>query len=41
MQLCLQNGYSFPVWPTYQRAGADRNWERIFAMFHRQIPAYA
>ncbi|MBI3328472.1 MAG: dienelactone hydrolase family protein [Nitrospinae bacterium] len=34
------HGYSFPVWPTYQRAGADRNWERIFAMFHRQIPAY-
>jgi carboxymethylenebutenolidase len=35
------HGYSFPMWPTYQRAGADRNWERIFAMFHRQIPAYA
>lgn len=33
-----EHGYSFPQWPSYHKAAAERNWERIFAMFRRQIP---
>ena len=36
-----EHGYSFPAWPTYRKAAAERNWERIFAMFRRQIPPAA
>ena len=34
-----EHGYSFPERKTFQRAGAERNWERIFAMFQRQLHA--
>ena len=33
------HGYSFPQRPVFVKEAAERNWERTFAMFHRQIPA--
>lgn len=33
-----EHGYSFPGRPVFDKPAAERNWERIFAMFHRQIP---
>ena len=36
-----EHGYSFPERKAYQRTAAERNWERIFAMFHRQLPVVA
>ena len=32
------HGYSLPQRDVYDKAAAERDWERIFAMFHRQIP---
>lgn len=32
-----EHGYSFPERPMFQKEGAERNWERIFAMFQRQL----
>jgi len=31
------HGYAFPGRPTYQKEAAERSWERIFAMFGRQL----
>lgn len=36
-----KHGYSFPERAAFDKPAAERNWERIFAMFHRQIPAHA
>ena len=36
-----RHGYSFPERAAYDKPAAERNWERIFAMFHRQIPPHA
>lgn len=36
-----EHGYSFPQREQFVKEAAERNWERIFAMFHRQIPTYA
>lgn len=35
------HGYALPHRDIYARAAAERDWELIFAMFRRQIPAYA
>ena len=35
-----QHGYSLPNRDIFHPHGAARDWEQIFAMFHRQIPAY-
>lgn len=32
-----EHGYSFPERPMFQKEAAERNWERIFAMFRRQL----
>ena len=32
------HGYSLPDRDVYDKAAAERDWEHIFAMFHRQIP---
>ena len=32
------HGYSLPNRDVYDKAAAERDWEHIFAMFHRQIP---
>lgn len=34
------HGYSLPRRDVYDKAAAERDWERTFAMFHRQIPPY-
>ena len=34
-----EHGYSFPERAAFVKAAAERNWERMFAMLHRQIPA--
>ncbi|GAA4336526.1 dienelactone hydrolase family protein [Pigmentiphaga soli] len=31
------HGFSFPGRPVYQKAAAERSWERIFSMFQRQL----
>ena len=36
-----EHGYSLPDRDVYDKHAATRDWECIFAMFHRQIPAYA
>lgn len=33
-----EHGYSFPERDAFVKAAAERNWERIFAMLHRQVP---
>src|SRR6266508_3610802 len=35
-----QHGYALPNRDIFDPHGAARDWEQIFAMFHRQIPAY-
>ena len=35
------HGYALPDRDIYAKAAAERDWELIFAMYHRQIPAYA
>jgi carboxymethylenebutenolidase len=35
------HGYSLPERDVYDKLAAERDWENIFAMFHRQIPPYA
>jgi carboxymethylenebutenolidase len=35
------HGYALPDRDIYQKEGAERDWEMMFAMFHRQMPAYA
>ena len=35
-----QHGYALPNRDIFHPQGAARDWEMIFAMFHRQIPAY-
>ena len=35
-----QHGYALPNRDIFHPHGAARDWEQIFAMFHRQIPAY-
>lgn len=32
-----EHGYSFPERPAFELAAAERNWERTFAMFRRQL----
>ena len=34
-----QHGYALPDRDIFDKQAANRDWERIFAMFHRQIPA--
>ncbi len=36
-----EHGYSFPEREMFQKEAAERNWERIFAMFQRQLGAAA
>src|SRR5207302_8823201 len=36
-----QHGYALPNRDIFDPHGAARDWEQIFAMFHRQIPPYA
>ena len=36
-----EHGYSLPDRDVYDKQATARDWERIFAMFHRQIPPYA
>ena len=35
------HGYALPDRDIYAKAAAERDWELIFAMYHRQIPPYA
>lgn len=35
-----EHGYALPDRDIYDKQAANRDWELIFAMFHRQIPAY-
>ena len=35
------HGYALPDRDIFDKKAAERDWELIFAMFHRQIPAYA
>jgi carboxymethylenebutenolidase len=35
------HGYGLPARDVHDKQAANRDWEAIFAMFHRQIPAYA
>jgi carboxymethylenebutenolidase len=35
------HGYGLPERDMHHKDAANRDWEAIFAMFHRQIPAYA
>jgi dienelactone hydrolase len=34
----IHHGYGLPDRDVYDKASANRDWENIFAMFHRQIP---
>lgn len=36
-----EHGYALPDRDVFHKQGAERDWEMIFAMFHRQIPPYA
>jgi carboxymethylenebutenolidase len=36
-----EHGYSLPYRDVYDKHATERDWENIFAMFHRQIPPYA
>ena len=36
-----EHGYALPDRDIFDKKAAERDWELIFAMFHRQIPAYA
>ena len=36
-----EHGYTFPLREVYHKESAERSWERIFAMFTRQIPTQA
>ena len=33
-----EHGYALPDRDLFHKQGAERDWEMIFAMFHRQIP---
>ena len=35
-----EHGYSLPDRDVYDKHATARDWENIFAMFHRQIPPY-
>lgn len=35
-----EHGYALPDRDIYDKQAAERDWELIFAMFHRQIPPY-
>jgi hypothetical protein len=35
-----EHGYSLPDRDVHDKRATARDWELIFAMFHRQIPAY-
>jgi carboxymethylenebutenolidase len=34
------HGYGLPARDVHHKQAANRDWEAVFAMFHRQIPAY-
>jgi carboxymethylenebutenolidase len=36
-----EHGYALPDRDVFDKAAANRDWELIFAMFHRQIPPHA
>ena len=36
----VEHGYALPDRDIYDKRAANRDWELIFAMFHRQIPPY-
>ena len=36
-----EHGYALPDRDIFHKKAAERDWEMIFAMFHRQIPPYA
>jgi carboxymethylenebutenolidase len=38
---CTEHGYSLPDRDVHDKQATARDWECIFAMFHRQIPPYA
>ena len=35
-----EHGYSLPDRDVHDKRAAARDWELIFAMFHRQLPPY-
>jgi carboxymethylenebutenolidase len=37
----VEHGYALPDRDIYDKRATERDWEMIFAMFHRQIPPYA
>lgn len=34
----VEHGFAFPQRPAYNRAAAERHWERLFALFRRNLP---
>ena len=36
-----KHGYALPDRDIFDKKASERDWEMIFAMFHRQIPPYA
>ncbi|MGA7747495.1 MAG: dienelactone hydrolase family protein, partial [Candidatus Aquilonibacter sp.] len=32
-----EHGFAFPKRPAYDKAAAERHWERLFALFHRGL----
>ena len=32
-----EHGFAFPKRPVYDKAAAERHWERLFALFHRRL----
>ncbi len=37
----VEHGFAFPQRPAYDRAAAERHWERLFALFGRNLPQKA
>jgi len=37
----VEHGYALPDRDIFDKRAAERDWELVFAMFHRQIPPYA
>lgn len=40
LHIGAEHGYALPDRDIYHKQAANRDWELIFAMFHRQIPPY-
>ena len=41
LSVYAEHGYALPDRDIFDKKAAERDWELIFAMFHRQIPPYA